>query len=67
MGVEGAEWFVHQQDARPIGEGARDRDPLLHAAGEFLGIEALVAGEMDHGEELAHARLRFRLRDALLD
>ena len=66
MGVERAEWFVHQQDARLVGERARDRDPLLHAAGELLGIEVLVAGEMHHGEELAHARLRLRLRDALL-
>ena len=46
--VERAERLVHQQDARPVGERARDRDALLHAAGQLLGIEILVARQMHH-------------------
>jgi len=46
--VQRAERFVHQQDARRVGQGAGDGHALLHAAGQ--GLRALVAerGEADH-------------------
>ena len=36
--VERRERLVHQQDFRIVGEGARDGDALLHAAGELVRI-----------------------------
>ena len=36
--VERAERLVHQQELRLHGVGARDREPLPHAAGQMLGI-----------------------------
>ena len=35
--VERTERLVHQQQPRALGEGAGDRDALLHAAGELVG------------------------------
>jgi len=46
--VERGEGLVHQQHRRVLHEAAGDRDPLLHAAGEFVrvaGAEALEADE----------------------
>ena len=45
-GVERAERLVHQQDVGVLGEGAGQRDPLAHAAGEL--VRALV-GEVRRG------------------
>src|SRR5579883_1464310 len=43
--VERAERLVHQQNLGVDDVGARDRDPLLHAAGKLVGIGVLVAAE----------------------
>ena len=50
--VERAERLVHQQDLRILRERARDRDALLHAAGELGRIPVAVAGEPDERQEL---------------
>ena len=49
-------WLVGQQQARPVGERPRDRDPLLLAAGELRGVVVLLPGQADAGEESARAR-----------
>ena len=59
--VEGAEGLVHQQELRLEAEGARDGDPLLHAAGELPGELPLEARQPHHleisgGPRLALAR-----------
>src|SRR5680860_623382 len=36
--VQGGERLVHQQHVGIVGEGTRDRDALLHAAGQLVGI-----------------------------
>src|SRR5205823_11250581 len=38
---------LHQQDVRLAGERARDRDALLHAAGELIRVIALEGREPD--------------------
>ena len=48
--IERAEWFVHQECTGIVGEDARDRHPLLHAARELVRIavgSALEAHELD--------------------
>ena len=65
--IERAERLVHQQDARAVGQRARDRDALLHAAGQLLGIEVLVAREMHQRDQRARAASASALRHALLD
>ncbi len=49
--VERAEGLVHEQDARAVGERARDRGALLHAARELLRKVVLEADEADLGDE----------------
>ena len=49
-GVERAERLVHQHDLGVVGEHARDRDALLHAAGELVRIgvgKTLQADQFD--------------------
>ena len=41
--VERAEGLVHQQHARVVGQRARERGALLHAAGQLLGKVVLEA------------------------
>ncbi len=45
--VERAERLVEQQQARPVDESARERDPLLLAAGQFVREAARLVGELD--------------------
>src|SRR5262249_9498697 len=66
VGVERAERLVHEQNARSVGQGARQRDALLHAAGELLGIEVLIATQVHERDEGARLGLRFGTRQALL-
>ncbi len=58
--VQRAERLVHQQHRGVIGQRAGQRDALLHAAGQLLGIEILKALEADHLDQ--RAALRFGLR-----
>ena len=48
--VERAERLVHEDDRRPVDEAARERDPLLLAAGELAREPLRHAGEL-HGLE----------------
>ena len=50
--VERAERLVHEQQRRLEGERARDRDPLLHAAGELPRVVVGEAAELDELEHL---------------
>ena len=54
--VEGAERLVHEQQPRLLGERAGDRDALLHAAGELVGVAVDELGEADELGELGDAR-----------
>src|SRR5580704_479932 len=49
-----------------IGERARQRDALLHTAGQFLWVEILKALEADHLEQCAGLRLGLHMFHALL-
>ena len=53
--VERAERLVHEQQPRALGERAGDRDALLHAAGELVGVVLREVGEPDELEQLGHA------------
>ena len=50
-GVERAERLVEQQHVRIERERARDADPLLHAAGQFVRIMVGEAVESDEPDE----------------
>ncbi|MET4278485.1 hypothetical protein ABIB68_006587 [Bradyrhizobium sp. F1.2.2] len=52
LGVERGERLVHQQHLGIIGEASRDRDTLLHAAGELMRIAVGKAGQPDQVEEM---------------
>ena len=54
LGVEVAERLVEEQDLRPDDDGARQRHPLLLAAGELVRLLALVASQPDQLEHLGH-------------
>ena len=56
--IDRGEWLVHQQNMRFIGDGAGNRDALLHAAGELPRIGAVHIGEIDGSERIAHQDLR---------
>ena len=49
--IHGGERLVHQDDGRIVGEGADERRALAHAAGQFVRIIALEAGEPDGADE----------------
>ena len=53
--VEVRRRFVEHHDRRPEGEKARDREPLLLAAGERRRVPSLEAREADRGERAGHA------------
>ncbi len=67
VGIECAERLVHQQDARAVGQRARDGDALLHAAGQFLGIEILVAREVHQRDQRARLLLGLGFGHAALE
>ena len=62
LGVERARDLVEQHEARLHRERAHDRDALLLAAGEPVGILLALVGEAEAGEELVGAWLRLRPR-----
>ncbi len=51
--VEGAERLVHEQEGRLQGERAGDRDALLHATGELVGVVTCEVGELHQPQHLA--------------
>ena len=53
--VERTERLVHQQQPRVLGERAGDRDALLHAAGELVGVAVDEVREADELGELGDA------------
>ena len=55
--VERAERLVHQEQRRLERERARDRDALLHAAGELPGVVVAEPLQLDELEHLVDARL----------
>ena len=55
--VERAERLVHQEQRGRERERARDRDPLLHPAGELPRVAFLEAGQLDELDHLLDARV----------
>ena len=60
--VERAERLVHQHELRLEHERARDRDPLLLAAGELRRPAAAEPAELHHVERALDPRARSRSR-----
>jgi hypothetical protein len=54
-GIERRERLVHQEDRRIGGEGAREADALLHAAGQLRDALFGPVAEVDDAEDLARA------------
>ena len=50
QGVEGGERLVHEEHVRIGGEGPRESDTLLHAAGELTGEAVLEAVQTHEGQ-----------------
>src|SRR5438309_105252 len=65
VSVERTEWLVHQQHSGMVSERPGQRDALLHAARQFLGIEVLVALEADHIDQGPALSFRLSRRHAL--
>ena len=59
MRVQRAERLVHQEHFGVIGQRARQRDALLHASRQFLGIKMLKAFQADHLDQRAALRFGF--------
>ncbi len=53
LGIERRERLVHQQDAGPVRQRARDRHALLHAARELVGVGVGEAGQTHDLDPLA--------------
>ena len=62
LGVERARDLVEQQRARARRQRAGDRDPLLLAAREAVGVVVLAPGQPEAREQLARPRLGLRTR-----
>ena len=63
--VERAERLVEQEHPRVTDDRARERDPLLLAAGQLARLAGLPPGEADELEDLGHPRPHLRLRQLL--
>ena len=64
--VERAERLVEQQHLRVHHERARERDALLHAAGELRGLGLLATGQVHQLERLAGLLVALLLADLAL-
>ena len=53
--VEGTERLVHEQHLGLVGQAARDRDALLHAAGQLVRVAVGELGQPDQLEVVAGA------------
>ena len=65
--IERCERLVHQQHRRVLHQPARDRDPLLHAAGQFMRMplaETLEADQLQRLLRLGAALASWRRRAA---
>jgi hypothetical protein len=67
LGIETPGGLVGEQDLRPVGERARDADPLLLAAGELQRIVVQPLGEPHPREQLARPLLVFAASPAGLE
>ena len=76
LGIEVAGRLVGDQQRRVVDERARDRDALLLAAGELVGIVVELGGEPGEAQDVRHlvadlaaaaARDLERVRDVLVD
>lgn len=65
MRVEGGKGFVEQKGLRFDGEGARESDALLFAAGEFARRTIFEAGEMRLRDLPFYARAAFGGRQVI--
>ena len=50
--VHRGEGLVHQQQVRPVGQGAGDRHPLLHAAGQLPRVVPALVSEADRRQDV---------------
>src|SRR2546423_1414601 len=64
LDVERAERLVHQEDARLVDQGLRERRALAHAAGELMRVVALETGEPDALDPVTRTVLRLAPLDA---
>ena len=62
--VERAERLVHQQQPRPLGQRPGDRDALLHAAGELVGV---ALGEVAEARPASSSSVDPRLARGAVD
>ena len=62
--IESREWFVHQENVGVGGEGARQADPLLHAARQFVAEFSCPLREADHRELVGDDPVDVRFRHA---
>src|SRR5438093_55939 len=62
--VERARHLVEEHEPRPHRQCAHDRDPLLLASGETIGVVARLVGEPEAREQLERLGLGLRLRQA---
>src|SRR3954453_15825905 len=66
VSIERAERLVPQQNLRMVSQRSSQRYALLHAAGQLLGIEVLIALEPDHFDQGPALCLRLGGAHALL-
>src|ERR1700757_3712412 len=66
MRVQRTKGLVHEKPLGVIGKRARQRDPLLHSARQFLWIEVLKTLQPDHLDQCTALRFGFGILHALL-
>src|SRR5271157_512747 len=59
--VERRGWFIQQQDFRPVGQGASERDALLLSAGKISDVPGGESGQADTLQQLGNFAIGQRL------
>ena len=61
LGIHGSKRLVHEQDLGVEGESAGNRDPLLHAPAQFMGIVVLETIQANEREKVRCCPFPFSL------
>ena len=63
--IQGSEWFIQQQQLRPLGQTARQRHPLLLTTRQLVRFALRIRFELYQCQHLINAQLDFGFRQTI--